>query len=96
VSRRVVHRFRLYVADDAPNSARAVANLTALCRDYLPGGHEIEIVDVFLHPERALEDSSFMTPTLVRLAPRPGRRIVGSLSQTQSVLEALGLEAPPV
>jgi circadian clock protein KaiB len=91
-----VHRFRLYVADDAPNSARAVANLTALCRDLLPGRHEIEIVDVFLHPERALEDAIFMTPTLVRLAPLPGRRIVGSLSHTQSVLQALGLEAPPV
>jgi circadian clock protein KaiB len=96
VSRRVVHRFRLYVADDAPNSARAVANLTALCRDFLPGRHDIEIVDVFLHPERALEDAIFMTPTLVRLAPLPGRRIVGSLSQTQSVLQALGLESPPV
>ncbi len=96
MSRRVVHRFRLYVADDAPNSARAVANLTALCRDFLPGRHEIEIVDVFLHPERAVENSIFMTPTLVRLSPLPGRRIVGSLSQTQSVLQALGLETPPV
>lgn len=96
MSRRIVHRFRLFVAGDAPNSARAVANLTALCRDHLPGRHEIEIVDVFLHPERALQDSIFLTPTLVRLTPRPGRRIVGSLSQTQSVLEALGLETPPV
>ncbi|MHB1047248.1 MAG: circadian clock KaiB family protein [Thermoanaerobaculia bacterium] len=92
MSRRVVHRFRLYVADGAPNSARAVANLTALCRDHLTGRHEIEIVDVFLQPERALEDSVFMTPTLVRLAPRPGRRIVGSLSDTLAVLHALGLE----
>lgn len=94
--RRVMHRFRLYVADHAPNSALAVANLTAICREHLPGRHEIEVVDVFLHPEQALEDAIFLTPTLVPLAPRPGRRIVGSLSQTQSVLAALGLEAPPI
>jgi circadian clock protein KaiB len=34
-----------------------------------------------------------MTPTLVRLAPAPVRRIVGTLSQTEAVLIALGLDA---
>ncbi len=34
-----------------------------------------------------------MTPTLIKLAPLPLRRIVGTLSQTQTVLEALGLQA---
>ena len=33
-----------------------------------------------------------MTPTLVKLAPFPARRIVGTLSQTQTVLQTLGLE----
>ena len=40
----------------------------------------------------ALADGTLMTPTLVKLAPFPTRRIVGTLSQTQSVLQALGLE----
>ncbi len=93
--RRVPFRFRLYVADDALNSARAVSNLTAICREHLPGRHEIEVVDVFRHPERALADEIFMTPTLVRLSPSPVRRIVGSLSQTADVLQALGLEKQP-
>jgi circadian clock protein KaiB len=92
MSRRVVVRFRLYVADDALNSARAVSNLTALCREHLAGRHEIEVVDVFRQPERALADEIYMTPTLVRLAPAPVRRIVGSLSDTLAVLQALGLE----
>jgi circadian clock protein KaiB len=85
-------KFRLYVAGDAPNSAQALANLTALCRAHLPDRHEIEIVDVFREPKRALADGIFMTPTLVKLAPSPTRRIVGTLSQTQIVLQALGLE----
>ena len=38
-------------------------------------------------------DGIFMTPTLVKLAPSPTRRIVGTLSQTQPVMQALGLEA---
>jgi circadian clock protein KaiB len=33
-----------------------------------------------------------MTPTLVKLAPQPVKRIVGTLRQTRTVLQALGLE----
>jgi circadian clock protein KaiB len=94
MSRRIVLKFRLYVAGDALNSVQALANLTALCRSLLPDRHEIEVVDVFKEPQRALADGIFMTPTLVKLAPAPVRRIVGTLSQTQIVLQALGLEAP--
>ena len=86
-------KFRLYVAGGAQNSAQALANLNALCRAHLPGRHDIEVVDVFREPKRALADGILMTPTLVRLAPSPLRRIVGTLSQTQSVLEALGLDS---
>ena len=87
-------KFRLYVAGDAPNSAQAVANLAALCRAHLPDQFKIEIVDVFREPKRALAEGILMTPTLVKLAPSPSpRRIVGTLSQTQPVLQALGLEA---
>lgn len=89
---RTRFRFRLYVAGDAPNSAQALANLAALCRAHLPDRHEIEVVDVFREPKRVLADGVFMTPTLVKLAPLPIRRIVGTLSQTQLVLQALGLE----
>ena len=85
-------KFRLYVAGDAQNSAQAVANLTVLCRTHLAGQHEIEIVDVFREPKRALADGILMTPTLVKLEPFPSRRVVGTLSQTSVLLQALGLE----
>ncbi len=41
----------------------------------------------------ALKDNVLMTPTLLKLAPAPVRRIVGALSQTQTVLDTLGLQA---
>ncbi len=86
-------KFRLYVADDAENSVRAIANLAAICREHLAERYEIEIVDVLKHPQRALAEGIFMTPTLVRLSPLPARKIVGALSDARAVLQALGLEA---
>ena len=95
MSRPPQFKFRLYVAGDALNSVQARANLAALCLTHLPDRHEIEIVDVFKDPKRALVDGILMTPTLLKLAPSPVRMIVGTLSQTATVLLALGLEALP-
>ncbi|MEP7302222.1 MAG: circadian clock KaiB family protein [Caldimonas sp.] len=85
--------FRLFVAGDTPNSSLALGNLAALCRTHLPDGHDVEVVDVFRQPLRALAEGILMTPTLVKLAPGEVRRIVGTLADTQMVLLALGL--PP-
>jgi len=93
MSRPATFKFRLYVAGETPNSARAKANLAALCRSHLTGRHEIEVVNVFQEPQRALADGVFMTPVLVKLAPLPVCKIIGTLSQTATVLQALGLEA---
>ncbi|MBC7942474.1 MAG: circadian clock protein KaiB [Chitinophagaceae bacterium] len=85
--------FRLYIAGEALNSAQAMANLQALCRSHLCGRHTIEVVDVFREPERALADGIFMTPTLLRLGPGPPRKVVGTLSDTATLMQALGLPA---
>ena len=86
--------FRLYVAGDAQNSAQAAVNLAAFCRAYLEDRHTIEVVNVFKEPKRALADGIFMTPTLVKLSPSPApRRIVGTLSQVQALMQAFGVEA---
>jgi circadian clock protein KaiB len=83
--------FRLYVAGDAQNSTVAMDNLTALCREHLEGNHEIEVIDVFLEPRRALEDGIMMTPTVVRVDLDPMRRVVGNLSESAWVVHALSL-----
>ena len=89
-----VHRFRLYVAGSTPNSSQALANLKALCRRHLAGRCEIDVVDILDQPGRALSDGVMLTPTLVKLSPMPEQRFVGTLSQTEFVVQAMGLELP--
>ena len=93
MSRPPTYRFLLYVAGDTQNSSLAMANLTAFCRTHLPGNYEIEVVDVFVKPQRALKDRIFMTPTLIKLGPKPSRRIVGTLGQAHILQQAIGLES---
>ncbi len=91
MSKLNLFKFRLYVAGDSPNSIQALSNLQAVCGKFLPERHEIEIVDVLCDPKRALADGILLTPTLVKLSPAPFRKIVGNLSQTQTVLVTLAL-----
>lgn len=93
MSRRPVFKFRLFIAADTLNSVQAASNLNALCKAHLPGRHEIEVIDVFKDPKRALAEGIRMTPTLVKLAPGPVRRVVGNLTDTDRVMETLGLDA---
>jgi circadian clock protein KaiB len=91
MTRRPAYQFLLYVAGDTQNSSLAVANLTEFCHTQLPGRYEIEVVDVFLKPKRALADGIFMTPTLLKVGPKPVLRIVGTLSHIQVLRQAIGL-----
>lgn len=83
---------RLYVSGATPLSARAIVNIRRLCEARLPGRYALEIVDISQHPRRVADDQVTATPTLLRLAPLPVRRLIGDLSQTARVLAALGLE----
>jgi circadian clock protein KaiB len=82
---------RLYVAGTTSNSVQAIANLTAFCRAHLPDRHDIEVIDVLRHPHQAQLDGVFITPMLIKYAPKPLGRIIGTLGQPEKLGQALGL-----
>lgn len=82
---------RLYIANNAPNSVRAVANLEAICQEHLKDAYKLEIIDVLEYPKRALADGILVTPSLAKVAPSPTTRVVGNLGDQRSVLRALGI-----
>jgi circadian clock protein KaiB len=84
---------RLYISKNAPNSLRAIANLGAICNEYLGDKFKLEIIDVLEYPLRALADGILVTPSLAKVSPSPAAKIVGNLSDKSNVLHALGIEA---
>jgi circadian clock protein KaiB len=84
---------RLYVAGNAPNSARARANLRRLLTDVDPARYQLEIIDCLDEPLRALGDGVLVTPTLMRVDPPPPQVVVGTLSALDQVADALQIEA---
>lgn len=85
------YAFRLFVAGQSERSSAAESNLRALAETRLPGGYEVEVVDVVDRPGLAEEQRILATPTVVRLRPLPQLRVVGDLSDPPRVANALDL-----
>jgi circadian clock protein KaiB len=75
---------RLYVAGSTPNSTRAESNLLAAIKEMdAEGGRlELEIVDVFTHPKRALTDGVIVTPTLIGIVANGRKTLMGDLTDS--------------
>lgn len=82
---------RLFVTGSTPKSARAIRNIRALCEEKLQGRFDLEVIDVYQHPEDVKREEILVTPTLVKKLPLPFRKIIGDLSDKERVLVGLDL-----
>ncbi len=85
------YELTLFVNGASDLSARAVANAKRLCESHLHGRYQLTVVDVHENPDAVLADQVLATPTLLKRLPLPVRKLVGDLSQTDKVLQALDL-----
>ena len=83
---------RLYVTDRTPRCLTAYENIQEICEEYVAGSYRITVIDLQKNPGTARADDITAIPTLVRL-PRTlrGRKIIGMLTNTEKVLDELGL-----
>ena len=91
---RDFYELRLYIAGQTSRSLAALANLKRICEEHLEGRYRIQIVDLLKHPQLARGDQILALPTLVRKLPKPIRKLVGDLSDTDRAL--VGLDLRPI
>jgi circadian clock protein KaiB len=82
---------KLFISGSTPRSVGAVNNITEVCRKYLDGNFELQIIDVYENPQFAREDQILVIPTLLRVLPSPRKKIVGDLSDPEKVLSSIGV-----
>jgi circadian clock protein KaiB len=86
---------RLFVTGTTSRSQRAIANMQKICEESLAGQYDLEVIDVYQHPEATRDLQVVATPTLVKVLPEPLRRIIGDLSDREKVLAGLDLTPAP-
>jgi circadian clock protein KaiB len=85
------YRLRLFVSGNTSRSTRAIKNIRALCEERLQGRYDLEVIDIYQHPERMKLEHIVVIPTLVKKLPLPIRKIIGDLSDKDRVLVGLDI-----
>ncbi len=78
------YELTLFITGITPKSMRAVANVRAFC-EREAGDFQLEIVDLYEHPERAQPANVVVAPTLVRSHPVPVLLLFGDMSDARQL-----------
>ncbi len=87
------YELRLYVSGTSPRSGQAIANVRSLCDEVLAGRYDLEVIDIYQQPGIAMQEQIIAAPTLIKITPKPLRRLIGDLSDRNKVLAGLNLAA---
>jgi circadian clock protein KaiB len=88
------YELKLYVTGTSPRSGQAIANVRALCEEYLAGRYDLEVIDIYQQPAVAASEQIIAAPTLIKKFPAPTRRMIGDLSNRDKILLGLNIVAP--
>lgn len=78
---------RLYVAGNNATTEGILRNLHELLERSLNHPYTLRVIDIYTNPEQAESDRITATPTLMRVHPRPVRRLVGELKEVDQLLQ---------
>jgi circadian clock protein KaiB len=89
--KKAEYMLRLFVTGATPNSVKAVVNIKRICETHIAGKYILEIIDLYHRKEMAEAEQLVAVPMLIKTFPLPVRKLVGDLSNSTKVLDALGL-----
>jgi len=82
---------RLFVAGATARARQAVLRVRQLCETELKNGCDLKVIDIYQQPELARAHQIIATPTLIMAFPKPVRRFIGNLSNTDGLFVKLDL-----
>ncbi len=80
---------KLFVSGPSAATEQILTTLQNVLEGASRQPYTLQMVDVSKHPEQAEADQVAATPTLVRVAPLPVRRLVGELDNPRAILTLL-------
>jgi circadian clock protein KaiB len=82
---------QLYVAGMSPKSMEAIGNIKKICSELMEDSFQLEIIDLYKHPELASEQQIIFSPSLVKRLPLPKKTLIGTFSDSAKVIRGLGI-----
>ena len=80
---------KLYVFDADLSSEQALRNIKEIIAQETESQFQLEVIELQKNPQLAEKDGILAIPTLIRKQPEPEKKIIGDLSDKESVLRGL-------
>ncbi len=90
----MTYKFTLFINGERADTVDELADLRRMLEVSIPGGYDLEVVDVMKNPQAAIESRIRATPLLVREVPEPVVKVLGSL-RSRGILATFGIEGGP-
>ena len=84
-----MYKFLLYITGRRQKTLDLIEVLKGFLGERFKDQYSLEIIDVLEEPQRAEEDMILATPTLVKSAPLPIRKIIGDFRNSQNLFTLL-------
>ena len=94
-SKNEIYVLKLFVTGMTPRSIKAIENTKQIVEEKLSGRYELEIIDIYQHPELARNEQIIAAPTLIKKLPLPEQNIIGDMSDKKRVIKDLDLIPKP-
>lgn len=84
-----VYGLHLFISGDRQNTEKTLSHLHQLLERDLGHPYTLKVIDIEQNPQAALNHQIITTPTLIRVSPKPVKRIVGQLEDIGRILRIL-------
>ena len=80
---------QLFISSNNASVEQTLSNIHQLLEERLTNSYTLKVIDVAKHPEQAQIHHITATPTLIKVSPKPTRRIVGPLDDIQRIFNII-------
>lgn len=80
---------RLFISNEDSHGEQTLSNIHQLLEEGLINPYTLKVIDVAKNPEQAVIHRIASTPTLIRVSPKPVRRIVGQFNDIPRILKII-------
>ena len=69
----------------------AIENINKLVAGLPENSFDLEIIDLYKHPELAAEQQIIFSPSLIKRLPLPQKTLIGTFSDSDKLIKSLGI-----
>ncbi|MEL6788116.1 MAG: circadian clock KaiB family protein [Cyanobacteria bacterium J06607_15] len=83
------YKLHLFISSESSHAEQTLNHIHQLLEEGLSSHYTLKVIDVAKNPEQALIHQIITTPTLIRVLPKPIKRIVGQLDDISRILNLI-------